>query len=195
MKASARVRANRANARRSTGPKSVEGKSRVAKNALRHGLAAPLDAHPAFAECVGRWTRAIAGRAASDARLEAAGRVAAAQVDLLRVRDARLRLLNDRDARAKEPNTTESIYAFERVCVRNLDPDARTRAVLRALSGLNKRGEPLSLAEGLNALAQDLARLDRYERRALSRRKTALRIFDELASDEAARAKPDEKNI
>lgn len=39
---SVRHRANRANARRSTGPRSAAGKTRSARNALRHGLAIPI---------------------------------------------------------------------------------------------------------------------------------------------------------
>ena len=38
QKLSARVRANRANARKSTGPKTAEGRERVSRNALKHGL-------------------------------------------------------------------------------------------------------------------------------------------------------------
>jgi hypothetical protein len=33
-----RIEANRRNARRSTGPRSADGKARVASNALKHGL-------------------------------------------------------------------------------------------------------------------------------------------------------------
>jgi hypothetical protein len=36
--ASARAAANRANAKRSTGPRTSEGKARVSRNAVRHGL-------------------------------------------------------------------------------------------------------------------------------------------------------------
>src|SRR4051794_41278442 len=40
MATAAQIEANRANALRSTGPKTVEGKTRVAQNALSHGLTA-----------------------------------------------------------------------------------------------------------------------------------------------------------
>jgi hypothetical protein len=55
--------------------------------------------------------------------------------------------------------------------------------VLRARSALNENGEPLRLEEGIEAIAAQLMRFDRYERRALSRRKWATRDFDEEASD------------
>lgn len=38
-----KLRANRLNSQRSTGPKSTQGKRKVSGNALRHGLSTPLD--------------------------------------------------------------------------------------------------------------------------------------------------------
>jgi hypothetical protein len=43
-----RVRANRANALKSTGPKSEEGKRKASRNAVRHGLCAAVEVVTAF---------------------------------------------------------------------------------------------------------------------------------------------------
>ena len=59
----ARTEANRANAKRSTGPRTAEGKPRVSKNALRHGLsAAQPDADGGSAEVLGL-ASSLCGRA------------------------------------------------------------------------------------------------------------------------------------
>ena len=71
MKLTARVRANRANARRSTGPKTLGGKSAASRNALRHGLAIPVTVDPSLADEVERLARMIAGEVANSSRLNA----------------------------------------------------------------------------------------------------------------------------
>ena len=187
MKLTARVRANRANARRSTGPKTLAGKSAASRNALRHGLAIPVTVDPSLADEVERLARMIAGEGANSSRLERARRVAEAQIDLLRVRRARSLLLDDVRARVKPPSVSELTHAVKQMmaCVDDKwdGHDDRTLAVLRARSALNENGEPLRLEEGIEAIAAQLMRFDRYERRALSRRKWATRDFDEEASD------------
>jgi hypothetical protein len=191
MKRSARVRANRANARHSTGPKTPAGKTATSRNALRHGLAVPVGMDPRLTDEVERLAHMVAGEGANSFRLERARRVAEAQIDLLRVRRARSLLLDDVRARVKPPSGSELVHAVKQMTrVDDKQPeqwdgyDDRTLAVLRARSALNESGEPLRLEEGIETIAVQLARFNRYERRALSRRKRATRNFDEGVSDE-----------
>jgi hypothetical protein len=85
----ARCEANRANALASTGPRTADGKAISARNARRHGLSLPALRDPALSDEIGALARAIAGPQASPRRFALACRVAAAQIDLVRVRRAR----------------------------------------------------------------------------------------------------------
>ena len=59
-------------------------------------------------------------------------------------------------------------------------------AVMLALNCMNAQGAPTTLEQGIEALAAELARLDRYERRALSRQETAIRNLDRLSMPQGA---------
>jgi len=83
-----KLAANRANARKSRGPKTALGRARSSRNALRHGLAAARPDGAAAPE-VEALARSIAGPGANDEIVECARRVALAQVDLARVESAR----------------------------------------------------------------------------------------------------------
>ena len=84
-----KVRANRENAKDSSGPKTANGRARSARNALRHGLSLPVNSNPALSEVVETLAREIAGPTANAEILELARTVAEAQIDFRRVRNAR----------------------------------------------------------------------------------------------------------
>jgi hypothetical protein len=84
-----KIEANRRNALASTGPQTEAGKARVAQNARKHGLASPVELDPAAVKEIAALARSIAGPEADPARFALACEVAAAQIDLVRVRRAR----------------------------------------------------------------------------------------------------------
>jgi len=89
MASEKQIAANRANAKRSTGPKTAAGKLRSSRNAFRHGLSGPLPSDPATSAKVDRIAGEIAGDQASEHQKAAAQDVACAQMELLRIRSIR----------------------------------------------------------------------------------------------------------
>jgi hypothetical protein len=90
-----KIKANRANARASTGSKTAGGRARTARNAFRHGLSLTGCSDPALSEEVQALTRELAGPEANARTQELARRVAEAEIDLHRVRYARHQLLSN----------------------------------------------------------------------------------------------------
>ena len=190
METSARVAANRRNAAKSTGPRTAPGKKRAAKNALRHSLSLAVSALPELNPILAELTGLIAGDDAGPARLEAARRIAEAQVDLRRVRMAILLLLNGSRGNPPRPRMmtvrgVREISAALDLVERVLGGDlASVPAMIASSEKLFPPPEietdPENVAARIARSAKQLLRLRRYERRALSRRKFAVREFDEL---------------
>jgi hypothetical protein len=173
-----KIRANRENARASTGPKSAQGRARAARNTLRHGLSLPVYSNPGLSEEVEALAHQIAGPNANAETRLLAHQVAEAQIDLGRVRYARHQLLsqalsNPHDSHA---NMRKKLVLVRRVLGRN-PPDISLRAFEKLVTSTPEG--PQKLATILSEEAKRLLALDRYERRALSRRKSAIRALDD----------------
>jgi enoyl-CoA hydratase/carnithine racemase len=174
---------NRLNARASTGPKTVAGKRISARNALRHGLNIPVALDPIYADEIDAFARRLIGEDTNPGRLERARRIAEAQIDLRRIRDYRQRLIAA-DFAATKTYSTEEYERFMKMVYRILragDPGpVRHYRLVRLLTE-----EPLVGAAKLAAILIDrsaeLRTLERYERRAWSRRTSAIRAFDAFA--------------
>ena len=97
MTTCARIRANRQNSTRSTGPRTKSGKARSSQNAKKHSLTLPLHLIPSLEPEIEALARLIVPHDAGPACYEAARSVAEAQIDLRRVKAARSLLLNAQD--------------------------------------------------------------------------------------------------
>src|SRR5947209_6499498 len=104
-----------------TGPKTANGRARVARNALRHALSLPVWSNRALSEEVETLAREIAGPDANAETQDLARQVAEAQIDLRRVRYARHKLLSDALADPHYDNWQEK-WAVVRSLVRKNAP-------------------------------------------------------------------------
>jgi hypothetical protein len=86
---SARAEASRRNGRVGKGPRTAAGKARSAGNARRHGLNTPIAFDPRLAAEMTELAHRIAGDSAGRDLLICAARIAEAQLELGRVRQAR----------------------------------------------------------------------------------------------------------
>ena len=100
--------ANRANAAKSTGPRTKAGRAKASQNAWRHGLATALRSEPGVVEEIERIAHAIVVEAGRPDLIEYARRVAEAEIDLRRVRRARETL-------ARLPTAAATSYRLVRV--------------------------------------------------------------------------------
>jgi len=142
------IAANRRNGALSRGPKTAAGKARSSRNALKHGLAIPITRDPATAGKIRRAAGQMASSAVGDS-IRNAQIAAEASFDLARVR-AVFWAAFARTSISYTSNAAE-------ICETCSTGSGKSAAPIRTWAELDK--------------------LDRYERRAFSRRSRALRAL------------------
>jgi hypothetical protein len=173
------VQANRANARISTGPKSRAGRSRSARNARRHGLSIPILSDPTLSAAVEALAVKLAGPSAARELHDRALTAAMAHLDVDRVRRARhLLIVQEFESDYVGPTTGQASIRYVKDLIQlhgllsqGVDIPWRLQSLLLTPEGAEK------FALVITNLARQLAVLERYERRALARRKKAFRRF------------------
>ena len=120
------ITANRLNARKSTGPRSIGGKKRAGRNAYRHGLSVSVTAIGTFATALDDRARKFAGHSQDPIVLGHARAAAAAELDLARARLAKVGLIER--ARVIDPTST----------MPSQEPDRSAEAVRRVLPELHR---------------------------------------------------------
>ena len=108
------IAANRANALRSTGPKTAAGRARSSRNALRHGLSLPVEMDAAEEVRHRALVAALAGEKADGDRKPAIAEMAQAQLELLRIRKVRAETLARVDLERIGPQVLKRVIALDR---------------------------------------------------------------------------------
>ena len=93
MASERQIAANRRNGRKSTGPRSGAGRKRASRNAYRHGLTLSISSTAAFAKQLDKLVHKIAGDTEDEIVLERARAFAQAELELARVRRAKVALI------------------------------------------------------------------------------------------------------
>jgi hypothetical protein len=153
------IAANRRNAGKSTGPRSSGGKKRASRNACRHGLTLNILSTAAFAKQLDKLVCQIVGDTDGALALERARAAAYAELDLARVRRAKVALIERASA----------LGEFEQGGATVPEPSHRSATM--------PSPEPYPSSEAVRRLLPELRKLGRYERRAAARRDQALLGF------------------
>jgi hypothetical protein len=186
MASERQIAANRRNARKSTGPRSGAGRNRASHNAYRHGLTLSIVSTTEYAKQLETLVRKIVGDTKDAFKLERARTIAAAELELARVRRAKVALIERASAfGGLDPPqlTAAGSIRLLNAALRGRDINAvnAVNAVLRGrdidsseASASMPSQEPQRTVEAVRRVLPELRKLDRYERRAAAQRDRAV---------------------
>jgi hypothetical protein len=104
------IRANRANAKKSTGSRTAAGRLKSSRNAFRHGLSLPLELDPVMSEKA----KLLVQNCANEGQYLAMSEIVHAQLDLLRIRTVRNQLMAELDLLAGNLDQLRRLKALDR---------------------------------------------------------------------------------
>lgn len=168
----------------STGPRTAAGKARASRNAWQHGLSLPVMSDPELAVEIQALVQKIAGVDAPADRQGFATAIAIAQIELIRVRQVRHQMLS---LALNDPDYIKPTIALLRRQWLTRHTSTPRSTEVRARAETDGVRDPGKFATTLADLSVRLLALDRYERRALSRRKRAIRAFDAFCASAEAK--------
>jgi hypothetical protein len=212
---------------RASGPRTRAGKARSSRNALRHGFTARSLRDPNVSARIQSLANIVCGQKASAAGWEQALIIAESQILIQKIRAARVAAIDhalsrpafevvgtiftgaveafgDGDVRAAAKYMARVVKALPQWLGVKISGSGTKLKVTPAPPAPEPAQKPLQLSDipyGINERLQEvlpeLSKFDRYERRALSRQRQAMRRFlaisalDEEAEAEAGEGKED----
>ena len=191
MASERQIEANRRNARLSTGPRSASGKRRSSKNAFRHGLSRPLFGAE-FTRELETLARQIVGETTGELAMELARAAAAAELDLARIRQVKIGLIERLaafgvlDAQEILGSPANQVARIKRT---RLDATVEMECPVDRLPSM-PAGKLERTVEALRRALPELARLVRYETRAAARRDRATRALMTRSEESLVHAVP-----
>jgi hypothetical protein len=126
------IAANRANARRSTGPKTLAGRMKSSRNAYRHGLSCPMPTDLVTAEKLEGIAGALTDESSGAEQQQAAIEFARAQLERMRIAQVRNQLLLEIDFGNADLEQLKRLTALDRY---DRFADTARRRACRRLEG------------------------------------------------------------
>ena len=108
------IAANRANAKRSTGPRTLAGKLKSSRNAYRHGLSSPPRLDTVMSAQTEVIVRALIHGEENEEKMRAAAEFAAAHLELLRIRSMRAGAMAKVDLARPDIEELQRLAALDR---------------------------------------------------------------------------------